>query len=240
MKAMILAAGLGTRLQEITRQSPKALVKAGNMSLLERLVTKMKVQGVEEIIINVHHFADQITDFLQAKDHFDMPIHVSDESGRLLDTGGGIFNAAALLGTEAFIVHNVDILSDLDLRSIYRHHITQDVLATLAVKSRKTSRYLLFDEVMRMRGWENVSSGEKILPDGYSGELNPYAFSGIHVISPEIFKLYPREGAFSIIEAYLELCRTHAITGYRHDKGLWIDAGKPDGLKLANTLLGGA
>ncbi len=239
MKAMILAAGRGSRLQALTTDKPKALVKAGGMSLLERLIIKMKVQGVTKIIINVHHFADQIIDFLEKKNYFNIPIDISDESDELLETGGAILKAASLLGSdEDFIVHNVDILSDLDLRKIYQAHLSVKALASLAVKSRDTSRYLLFDEELSMRGWENRSSGERIIPEKSEGSLTPLAFSGIHVISPEIFLLFTARGKFSIIDTYLSLCNEHHIKGFRHDESLWIDAGKPEGLQMANMLLG--
>jgi NDP-sugar pyrophosphorylase family protein len=239
MKAMILAAGRGTRLQALTTDKPKALVKAGGMSLLERLIMKMKVQGVTRIIINVHHFADQIIDFLEKKDYFNIPIDISDESEELLETGGGILKAASLLGNDdAFIVHNVDILSDLDLRKIYHEHLSGNALASLAVKSRDTSRYLLFDDELRMHGWENRATGERIIPGKSKASFTSLAFSGIHVISPEIFPLFSGTRKFSIIDTYLSLCKEHLIKGFRHDNGLWIDAGKPEGLQMANMLLG--
>lgn len=235
---MILAAGRGTRLQELTANTPKALVQAGGMSLLERLIIKLKNQGVHSIVINVHHYAGQIIDFVEKKD-FRIPIAISDESLELLETGGGIMHAAALLkGDDPVIVHNVDVLSDLDLRKMYRSHINSGALATLAVRQRSTSRYLLFDEGMRLRGWENVKSGESIIPSGTGTGLSPLAFSGIHVISQQIFKLITETGRFSIIDPYLRLCKEHTIKGYRHDDGLWVDAGKPEGLKMANMLLG--
>lgn len=239
MKAMILAAGRGTRLQPLTNDIPKALVKAGGMSLLERLIIKMKVQGFTEIVINVHHLSDQIIRFLGDKDHFGIDITVSDESDTLLDTGGAIFNARAMLGDNPFIVHNVDVLSDIDLRKLYQAHIAQKALATLVVRARKTSRYLLFNDEMLMQGWENRKSGERIIAGNESENLFPLAFSGIHVISPDIFRLYSGHGAFSIIDTYLALCASQQIRAYPTNSGLWIDAGKAEGLKLANKLLGG-
>lgn len=237
---MILAAGRGTRLQALTENTPKALVRAGSMSLLERLITKLKVQGVSSIVINVHHHAEQIISFLEEKAYFNIPISISDESDTLLETGGGILKAASLLeGDEPFIVHNVDILSDLDLRKLYKAHTEANALSTVAVKDRQTSRYLLFDQDERMQGWENRQSGERIIPAGTDKHLSSFAFSGIHVISPEIFPLFTESGKFSIIDTYLRLCKDHLIKAYRHDKGLWIDAGKPEGLELANMLLGG-
>ncbi|MDT8393601.1 MAG: nucleotidyltransferase family protein [Bacteroidales bacterium] len=238
MKAMILAAGRGTRLQPLTNDIPKALVKAGGMSLLERLIIKMKVQGITEIVINVHHLSDQIVRFLSDKDHFGIDITVSDESNALLDTGGAIFNARNLLDDAPFIVHNVDVLSDIDLRKLYQAHMAHNALATLVVRSRATSRYLLFNEEMLMQGWENRNSGERIIAGNESENLLPQAFSGIHVISPDIFRLYDGQGAFSIIDAYLALCASQQIRAYP-SSGLWIDAGKAEGLKLANKLLGG-
>ena len=237
---MILAAGRGTRLQALTENTPKALIRAGSMSLLERLIIKLKVQGVTRIVINVHHHAGQIKSFLEEKSYFDIPISISDESDELLETGGGILKAAALLeGDAPFIVHNVDILSDIDLRKVYQAHIDADALATLAVKNRETSRYLLFDHEMKMQGWENRKTGEKIIPGDVTHDLTPLAFSGIHVMSPEILKLFTESGKFSIIDTYLRLCKDQLIKAYRHDQGLWIDAGKPEGLELANMLLGG-
>lgn len=240
MKAMILAAGRGTRLQPLTQNIPKALVQAGGMSLLERLIRKLKVQGFDHIVINVHHLSHQIRDFLRQKDDFGIRIDISDESEALLETGGGIMHARQYLEDEkAFLVHNVDILSDLNLSEILEQHLQSDALATLAVKNRKTSRYLLFDRQMTMKGWENIKSGEKIIPGGINAEqeLLPLAFSGIHVISPKIFDLFEEVGTFSIIKTYLRLCSDHRINAFRHDEGLWIDAGKPEGLQLANTLL---
>ncbi len=237
---MILAAGRGTRLHPRTDSTPKALVRAGGMSLLERLIRKMKIQGVDHIVINVHHLAGQIMDFLNEHEHFGMRIDISYEEDLLLETGGGIRHAAPLLdGKDPFIVHNVDILSDLDLRTIYAAHQETGALATLAVRSRTTSRYLLFDAGLRMRGWENRASGERIVRGNKNQLLTPLAFSGIHVISPEIFRLFTEDGAFSIIDTYIRLCDQHVVRGYRHDEGLWIDAGKPEGLDMANQLLGG-
>ena len=239
MRAIILAAGRGTRLQALTENTPKALVKAGGMSLLERLIIKLKVQGVSEIVINVHHFADQITAFLQEKDYFNIPIDISDESSELLETGGGILKARPFLDDkEPFIVHNVDVLSDIDLRKVYEQHVSSGALSTLAVKSRKTSRYILFDDELQMQGWENQSTGEQIIPGNIEKSLTPMAFSGIHVISPDIFPLFTETGRFSIIETYLRLCKDQVIKGFRHDEGLWLDAGKPEGLEMARMLLG--
>ena len=200
----------------------------------------MKVQGVTSLVINVHHYAEQIISFLEEKNYFNIPIAISDERDELLETGGGLLKAASLLNNdEPFIMHNVDILSELDLRSMYNEHKENNALATLAVRHRETSRYLLFDEHDHLKAWENRKTGEQIL-NGYSySKLTPLAFSGIHVISPQIFPLIKERGSFSIIDTYLRLCGSNVIRAYRHDRGLWIDAGKPDGLRMADTLMGG-
>lgn len=239
MKAMILAAGKGTRLQELTEKTPKALIEAGGISLLERLIRRLIAEGFSSIVINVHHLAGQIKDFLAARKNFGIDILISDETEQLLETGGGILHAACLLqDDEPFLVHNVDIVTDLDLRALYNTHIENNALATLAVKKRITSRYLLFDQHMHMRGWENKKTGERIIPGHADDTLTPFAFSGIHVISPGIFSLFTENGRFSIIDAYLRLCPEHTIACYLHDEGYWIDAGKPEGLSEADNLLG--
>ena len=240
MKAMILAAGTGSRLKGLTSGTPKALVRAGRSSLLEHLILKMKSHGVTEIVINVHHLADQIITFLRKNDDFGIGISISDERDQLLDTGGGLLHARKFLdGSEPFILHNVDIVSDIDLRQLFNNHLQHGGLATLAVRKRNTSRYLLFDREMHLGGWENVNTGERILGTGNEHALIQYAFSGIHVISPEIFPLITERGSFSIIDTYLRLCREHTIKGYEHAEGYWIDAGKPEGLLKADQLLDG-
>ncbi len=240
MKAMILAAGTGSRLKGLTSGTPKALVQAGRASLLEHLILKMISHGVTEIVINVHHLADQIITFLSQKEDFGISISISDERAQLLDTGGGLLHARRFLdGRDPFILHNVDIVSDIDLRQLYNTHLQQGGLVTLAVRQRNTSRYLLFDGEMHLGGWENIKTGERIKCTGNECTLTPYAFSGIHVISPEIFPLIKESGSFSIIDTYLRLCRDHTIKGYEHAEGYWIDAGKPEGLLKAGQLLDG-
>jgi N-acetyl-alpha-D-muramate 1-phosphate uridylyltransferase len=237
MKAMILAAGKGTRLLPLTEQTPKALIRAGGVSLLERLILRLKEQGFRQLVVNVHHHAGQIIDFLKEKDHFGLQIDISDESELLLDTGGAILRAAPLLGDDApFLVHNVDIISDIDLAGLFRSHQRDEALATLAVRNRKTTRYLLFDSKLCLRAWENLATGERIPAHDEKEDLRRFAFSGIHVISPAIFRLFTEKGRFSIINTYLRLCREQLIRAYRHDEGLWIDAGKPKGLAAANRL----
>ena len=237
MKAMILAAGMGTRLLPLTEHTPKALIRAGGVSLLERLIIRLKEQGFRQLVINVHHHAGQIIDFLEEKDHFGLQIDISDESGLLLDTGGAILRAAPLLGNDSpFLVHNVDVISGIDLAGLYRSHLRHQALATLAVRNRETTRYLLFNDKLCLRGWENPATGERIPSTPEKEAVVRLAFSGIHVISPGIFSLFTETGRFSIIGTYLRLCREHPIRAYRHDEGLWIDAGKPEGLAAAGRL----
>ena len=214
MKALVFAAGLGTRLKPLTDTMPKALVPVGGVALLERVMRKLVAAGYDDIVINVHHFADQIRDFVAAHDNFGVNVSFSDETDLLRETGGGIRHAATLLAGDApFLVHNVDILSNLDLDWFRAQHRPGD-LATILVSDRPTQRYFLFDEAGLLVGWTNLATGEVRSP--YSG-IDPdcctrLAFSGIHYISPAIFPLmqdWPEK--FGIVDFYLLACRTHAI-----------------------------
>ncbi|MDR1699547.1 MAG: NTP transferase domain-containing protein, partial [Prevotellaceae bacterium] len=185
MKAMIFAAGLGTRLKPLTDNKPKALVEIAGKPLLEHVINKLTAAGFNEIIINVHHFADQIIDFVKQKNNFGVRLEISDERQMLLDTGGGVQKAAWFFDDgKPFLLHNVDILSDINLQTLYANHLETGAEATLAVNSRVTSRYLFFDRTMRMRGWTNETTGE-IKPPGTEIDKTweKLAFSGIHVIS---------------------------------------------------------
>lgn len=244
MKAMIFAAGLGTRLKPLTDTMPKALVPVGGTPMLEHVILKLKKAGFTEVVINVHHFAEQIVAFLKEKQDFGLTIHISDERGALLDTGGGISKAREFLARDErpFLVHNVDILSDLDLGEVYRAHVASQSLVTLVASRRETSRYLLFDEEKRLRGWINRSTGQT-KPEGlvYDEEaLNAYAFSGMHVLSPAVFEYMDRfhfEGKFSIIDFYLAICGEADLSGYLLDHLSLMDIGKPETLPLAEEFL---
>lgn len=237
---MIFAAGLGSRLKPLTDTMPKALVPVAGRPMLEHVILKLRSSGVTEIVINIHHFGEQILDFLKANDDFGLTIHISDERGQLLDTGGGIKKARPFLDTsdEPFLVHNVDILSDVNLKDVYDCHLQNGSVATLLASRRKTSRYLLFDADKKLCGWINKDTGIS-KPEGfhYDESLHQeYAFSGIHVLSPAIFRLLdtPRwEGKFSIMDFYLATCRQTDFLGYlTHDLQL-IDIGKPETLAKA-------
>lgn len=234
MKAMILAAGRGTRLRPLTNYQPKALVKVAGVPLLELVIRQLIRHGCRDIIINVHHFGDQILQFLQKKEHFGINIAISDEMDELLDTGGGLKKASSFFDDgKPFILCNTDILSDLDLRAFYEDHCQSDAIATLAVQWRETSRYLLFDQEMVLNGWGNIKTGEIKLPRQKSDALQMLAFSGIHVIDPRFFEFFPEEQKFSIIDTYLNVSKSETIRGYRCDGQQWMDVGKKSSLELA-------
>ncbi|MDD3038212.1 nucleotidyltransferase family protein [Bacteroides sp.] len=243
MKAMIFAAGLGTRLKPLTDTMPKALVPIAGRPMLEYVILKLKASGFTEIVINIHHFGDQILDFLKANQNFGLIIHISDERDFLLDTGGGIKKARPFFenSDEPFLIHNVDILSDINLKELYDYHIQKDSVATLLASRRKTSRYLLFDEEKKLCGWINKDT-EQVKPEGFYYDetlYREYAFSGIHVLSPTIFRLMDApcwEGKFSIMDFYLATCRQADFTGYLTDNLQLIDIGKPETLAYAEEL----
>jgi NDP-sugar pyrophosphorylase family protein len=237
MKAMIFAAGLGTRLYPLTRSVPKALVTVAGKTLLQRAIGKISQAGFTEIIINIHHFGDQIIEFLNLNQNFGLNIRISDEREQLLDTGGAILKAAPMLkGTEPFLVYNVDVLSNLDWSHLYDFHIRKGGIATVAVRNRSTSRYLLFDEEMRLSGWKNIATGEEKIARR-SEECDPLAFSGIQIIDPALLDMITETGKFSLIPLYLRLAGDHLIYGFRDTSSLWMDLGKPDQLEEAEKLL---
>ena len=217
MKAFILAAGMGTRLKPLTDRMPKALVPLGGVPLLEQLIVRLKDAGYDEIVINVHHFADMVEDFLREKDNFGMKISISDERDLLRETGGAVRHASSLLEGGHFLVHNVDIVSDLDLGWFdSRFREGDGMLADLAVSERATSRYLIFNDDMRLVGWTNVSTGEVRSPykDLDVASCRALAFSGVHNISSSAFPLmeaWPER--FSIIDFYLSVCDKYIIRG---------------------------
>ena len=228
IKAMILAAGLGTRLKPFTDKHPKALYEADGVTLLEHSLRHLNHHGIREVIINVHHFPEQILRFLENNGNFGMDITISDESDRLMETGGGVKKAEEFLcDCDAFIVRNVDILSDLDLTAMLRIHLAAKPLATLAVRNRVSSRYFLFDEHMQLCGWMNRSTGEERIPRPKQ-HLVPLAFSGIHALSPAIFPMMTETGPFSLTDLYLSLCHDYVIHGYEDISPYWRDAGKSD------------
>jgi len=237
MKAMIFAAGLGSRLYPLTADKPKALVEVAGKTLLQRAIEKVKEAGYHELVINIHHFGDQIIRFLATNNNFGLSVTVSDEREQLLDTGGGILKAAQWLeSVEPFLVYNVDVLSNIDLNLFRKYHMEKGGLATLAVRDRDTARYLIFDESMQLSGWKNIKTGEEILSRNIpSNKL--LAFSGIQLIDPSIFKFITETGRFSSIPLYLRLATDHRIIGYYDQSSLWMDLGKPDQIAEAEKFL---
>ena len=272
---MIFAAGLGTRLKPLTDTMPKALVSVGGEPLLKRVIHNLSVAGVDRIVVNVHHFAQQIIDYLKENDNFGLDIRISDESAGLLETGGGIKHAAPLFAPDApILIHNVDILSNVDLRHFYQRAgglLKADGLANvpadapdasveamvdvpdasvgamadapdalLLVSQRKTQRYLLFDDTMRLVGWTNIATGEvkSPYPDLDPKACRMYAFAGIHALSPRMIPLMNQfPDRFSIIDFYLQTCATHRIEGFAKDDLQLMDIGKLDTLAQAEEFL---
>ena len=245
-QAMILAAGLGTRLKPLTDSMPKALVPVGDRPLLDLNIRKLQAQGYDRFVVNIHHFAQQIVDYVAQQDYAPL-VHFSDETEALLETGGGLKKAAPLfVDDEPVLIHNVDILDNVDYNWFSRQH-QQEEDAVLLVSRRKTKRYLLFDNAMRLMGWKNVETGEIKSPYEYirrtglsqHGEpLNMFAFSGIHSFSPRLFPLMDRfPDRFSIIDFYLSVCHRSHIVGLPKDDLKVLDVGKLDTLHDAEVFL---
>lgn len=238
MKAMILAAGLGTRLRPLTDTTPKALLEVDGIPLLELVIQRVQRYGFHDIIINVHHFAKQIIEFLEKKSNFGLNICLSHEQNMRLDTGGGLKNAAWFFDDHApFLLHNVDIISDLNLQEMYYRHTCTRALATLAVTDRESTRCLLFDRERTLCGWKNKKTGEVKISRTSDTDLIPLAFSGIHIINPEIFDMMPEKNVFSILDVYLQVAATENIIAFHHDHTLWADLGKKEHLSRASKIL---
>jgi len=237
---MIFAAGLGTRLKPLTDSLPKALVPIVGKPLLEHVILKLKAAGFDEIIVNIHHFPDQIIDFLKVNNNFGIRIEVSDERDQLLDTGGGIRKAKQFFDDEQpFLVHNVDILSDVDLQELFQQHLAADSLATLVVSRRDTFRYLLFDDDQRLCGWINEKTGET-KPIGFNdiSGFNKLAFAGIQVLSPRVFKLMDDfDVKFPIMDFYLSNAQTQVIKGFIPTDFHMLDVGKLNVLDEAERFI---
>lgn len=240
IKALVFAAGLGTRLRPLTDTMPKALVEVGARPLLYHVLTKLKDAGLSGAVVNVHHFAEQIIDYLATHD-FGFPVQVSDERDLLRETGGGILHARKLLDDKPFLVHNVDILSNLDIPA-FCAAARPDALATLLVSERRTQRYLLFDPEMRLKGWTNVATGEvrSPYPESELSDCRKLAFDGIHFLSPAIFDAFAHfgfEGRFPIMEFYPRACADYPIYGYVQPGLKMMDIGKAETLSEAEGFL---
>lgn len=236
MKAMILAAGLGTRLKPWTDKHPKALAEVSGKSLLQRNIEYLQTFGIKDVIVNVHHFADQIIAAINNNDGWGSSISISDETDVVLETGGGLLHARWFFDDEDFLLMNVDILTDLDIFAMRDYHQRHQPLATLAVTNRESSRYFLFDEINNLCGWRNAKTGEERLSNAHP-VFTQKAFSGIHIINPHLFHLIRQTGKFSMVDAYLDLAQEHTIKAYDHSRDKFIDVGKPEAVAVAERML---
>lgn len=246
---MIFAAGLGTRLKPLTDTCPKALVKVGGKPMLQHTIEHLIRHGFDEIIVNIHYLGNQIKDFLQQHNNFGIRIEISDETNEILETGGGLLKAQHFFDdAKPFLLCNADVFTNINLIAFYKYHQENKALATLAVRNRKSSRYLLFDDNDILFGWENIKTNAvnipRKIPEEIKQQLAPhetyplheFAFSGYHIISPDIFKHQTRSGVFSMTDWYLDICAQQTILAYHHDDDIWIDIGSPEQLQKANEL----
>jgi MurNAc alpha-1-phosphate uridylyltransferase len=234
MKAMLMAAGKGTRLGTMSETIPKVLLEINGKTLLRHAVEDCTTYGFDDIIINVHHLADMIEEEIMKLRKDGFRITVSDERDTLLETGGGLYNARNFFGSEPFLLYNADTLTDIDLKGLYNFHLQNKGLATLAVRHRQGKRYLLVDEEGRLKGWCNKVTGERIVAVEEPGSLTEIAFSGRHIINPEIFK-YMSDGIYTMTALYLHLAEAHNIYTWRKDDGYWFNVGTPDDLESARN-----
>mgnify|MGYP001601565860 CR=1 FL=1 len=235
---MLFAAGLGTRLKPLTDHKPKALVEVGGVTLLEIAIRRLMAAGFKEVLVNVHHFASQVVDFLEKSSFPGIHIGISDERDLLLDTGGGLKFARWFFNDDKpFLACNVDVLTNMDLANFFRHHLASGALATLAIRRRQTSRYLIFDENLQLQGWQNAKTAETrwCAPNHHSPIINHrlWAFSGIQCLSPAIFDWMPEREVFSMIDVYLAAAASAPVLGFPHEQDQWLDVGTPESLEAA-------
>lgn len=232
MKAMVFAAGIGSRLRPLTIKKPKALVEIDGRPMIEHVLLHLSNYGCRNIIINLHHFPGQVKKFLEENDNFGLNLTFSEES-ELLDTGGGLKKASWFFGEKPFLLYNADILSNLNLNALVDFHNMHDGVATLVVRKRKSSRYLLLDETNKLVGWEDNRKKDRKIPVKVN-KYEPFAFSGIHLVDPEIFQFFPGEDKFSIMEFYLNLIKSHQIYGFIDHHSYWFDIGTKEKLQQAD------
>jgi NDP-sugar pyrophosphorylase family protein len=236
MKAMIFAAGLGTRFKPWTDSHPKALAVVNGKSLLQRNIEYLQQYNITEVVVNVHHFADQIIEAIEKNNGWGSNIIISDERNEVLETGGGLLKAKSLLqGNEPFVTLNADILTDLSIDNLLSFHRQNKALISFGITNRKSSRCFLFDENNRLCGWENNVTGEKKISIA-KDNLKPMAYSCVVVFEPNIFDIIPQQGKFSLTETYLSLAANHLILGYEHSGDRFIDVGKPESVAVAEKL----
>ncbi|HUC82031.1 MAG TPA: nucleotidyltransferase family protein [Flavisolibacter sp.] len=235
MKAMIFAAGLGTRFKPWTDKHPKALAIVNGKSLLQRNVEYLQQYGITDVVVNVHHFADQIENAVEKAGGWGSNITISDERGEVLETGGGLVKAKSLLQGETFLTLNVDILTDVNLKAMLVFHQQQGADVTLGVTGRTTSRYLLFNENNRLCGWRNVATGQERISIQQEQYLQK-AYSGLAIFEPHILDAITQTGKFSLIDVYLSLAASHKIVGYDHSESRVLDVGKPESVAIAESM----
>mgnify|MGYP001488311647 CR=1 FL=1 len=236
MKAMIFAAGLGTRLGDISRERPKALVDINGKTALRIAAENLANAGFDDIMVNLHHHPSMMMEEIEKMRSDGFRITVSDESEELLDTGGGLYKAQSFFSDGPFVCYNVDIFTDISIRALYDHHMSHGALATLAVRHRPGNRFLLVDRGGRVRGWCNRATKEEILTVDSRKGLEEIAFSGIQVVSPAIFELMPA-GTYSMISLLLMLAGKNLVTSFLHDDGYWFDCGTPQNLEKIRSFL---
>jgi N-acetyl-alpha-D-muramate 1-phosphate uridylyltransferase len=236
MRAMIFSAGLGTRFKPWTDSHPKALALVNGKSLLQRNIEYLQKYGITDVVVNVHHFADQIKEAIKKNSGWGSNVIVSDETNEVLETGGGLLKARGLLeSSQPFVTLNVDILTDLNLNKLFEFHTKRQPLISFGVSSRETSRYFLFDENDRLCGWRNTKTGEEKISIGKRG-LVQKAYSCVVIFNPEVFNLIKQTGKFSLTETYLDLAKDNLILGYDHTGDKLVDVGKPESVAIAEQL----
>lgn len=232
---MLFAAGLGTRFKPWTDTHPKALAVVNGKTLLQRNIEYLQEYDITDVVVNVHHFPEQVIDVLEKNDGWGSTITISDESDELLDTGGGLLKAKHLLFRDTILALNVDILTDINIKHFLAHHQQENSVITVAVSDRTTSRYLLFNKYNRLIGWRNKSTDEtRIVIE--AKDIFEKAYSGMAIFQPEALDLISLRGKFSLIEAYLQLAPENKIAGYDHTGERWIDVGKPESLNKAEEM----
>ncbi|MEA1873449.1 MAG: nucleotidyltransferase family protein [Bacteroidota bacterium] len=236
MKAMIFAAGLGTRLYPLTKDRPKALVEIDGKPILGHLIHKLHAYGFDEFVVNVHHFANLVIQYLKFEEFADYKITISDEREALLETGGGLLKAAQLLkDDDPVLIHNVDIWTDMNYSKLLAVHREHKAFATLAVRNRDTSRYLLFNEFSKLVGWKNIKTNEVRMVNACENTI-AYAFSGVQMVSQDFLSAITGSGKFSIIESYLKAAESKDINAFIHENDFWMDLGKPESIEFVNNL----
>lgn len=238
MKAFILAAGLGTRLGDLTLEKPKALVEINGVSMLEGLIMRLKAQGINQFLINIHHHGEQILDFLKKKENFGVEVSISDEREELLDTGGAVKKAADFFkGNEAVLVHNADVYSEINLNSLLEYHNGMNSLATLCVRKRTSGRALMFSDRKQLVGWVNLDECVYKWVKEPMNYFEAYAYNGMFIAKPEFAAKMPFSGKFSIIDCWLDMAKTEKIIGYNDESPAWFDFGTVKKIKSAEEYL---